>query len=144
MVLTCAVTYCKINYLKYLLYLLYYLKIQKIKCNNFTFECDEQYLQVLRLDIILDVEILLQRPVHELSEEDLSASVLVDLVKLRSHVLDWSHPLDKKSKMNTISFQSAMFYLLNCLLHLRRGKFLFIHSVVHSSVQSNTYKSNQL
>ena len=90
-----AQIYCIINYIKYLLYLLYYLKIQKIRCNNFTFECDEQYLQVLRLDIILDVEILLQRPVHELSEEDLSASVLVDLVKLRPHVLDWSHPLDK-------------------------------------------------
>ena len=139
MVLTCAVIYCKIHYLKYLLSLLYYLKIQKIRCNNFTFECDEQYLQVLRLDIILDIEILLQRPVHELSKEDLSASVLVDLVKLRSHVLDWSHPLDKSSKikMNNISFQSAMLYLFNCLLHLRRGKFLFIHSVVHSSVQSN-------
>ena len=45
------------------------------------------------LHVVLNVEVLLQRPVDKLVEEDLSAAVGVDLVELRVHVRDLAHPL---------------------------------------------------
>merc|ERR1719228_110076 len=70
------------------------------------------------VDIILKIKILLQSPVNELREQDLSATRTVHTVKLSLHILYWSHPL------------------LNSFPHGVRCKLFLGYPLICSSVQS--------
>ena len=48
---------------------------------------------VLEIIIVFNIKIFFQRPIYELCEEDLIASVLVDQVELRVDIGDWTNPL---------------------------------------------------
>ena len=90
----------------------------------------------LRLHVILNVQVLLQSPVHKLGEQDLAASVLVNFIKLGSHILHRSDPLHVNSMKATFSRICAKAHLLDGLFHLVGSELLLVHPLVLTSVKS--------
>merc|ERR1739838_331422 len=80
--------------------------LQYTICNNIFVS------RLIFIDIILDIQVPLQSPVNKLREQNLSTSILVNLLKLCFHVLYWSNPL------------------LNCGFQSLRSEFFFGNTVI--------------
>ena len=96
----------------------------------------DQHLLRLRLHVVLNVQVLLQSPVHKLGEQDLAASVLVNFIKLGPHILHRSDPLHVNPLKATFSRICANAHLLDGLLHLVGSELLLVHPLVLTSVKS--------
>ena len=77
------------------------------------------------LHVVLNVEVLLQRPVDKLVEEDLAASVGVDLVELLGHVPNLPDPF------------------LHGALHGVRGELILGDAVVVAGVDPGTWEEEK-
>ena len=67
-------------------------------------------LSIFRLHVILNIQILLQSPVYELRQQDLAATVLVDIGKLCLHVLDGTNPLENGCKKGKKDLEVQWYY----------------------------------